>query len=89
MVEELLDALGDLAGRDRPSLEQPHSAFYDGHLNIAWFIGGQAGVAAAAWAVASEELDLDQAIELMARELPGYAHDWLRRRAGPIGTASQ
>lgn len=89
MVEELLDALGDLAARHRPSLDQPHSAFHDDHLNIVWFIEDQPGIVAAAWAVASEELDLDRAIELTARELPAYAHDWLRRRAGPIATASQ
>jgi hypothetical protein len=86
MVEELLDALGDFAERDRPSLEQPHSAFYGGHLNIVWFIEDQPGLAAAAWAVASEDLNLDQAIESTARELPWFAHDYLRRRANAIAS---
>jgi hypothetical protein len=89
MVEELLDALRDFAARDRPSLDQPHSAFHDHHLNIVWFIEDQPGIAAAAWAVASEKLDLDQATELTARELAGYAHDWLRQRAGPIPTGAR
>ena len=88
MVEELLDALGDLADRDRPKLVRPHSAFYDGHVNVGWRIDDQPGVFAAAWAVANDELNLDQAIAEAAGNGQLYAQFWGRpmKRRGEAAT---
>ena len=79
MVEELLDALGDLAERDRPKLARPHSAFYDGHLGIGWWIDDQPGVVAAAWAVATGDFDLDRAIDEAEGNGQLHARFWGRR----------
>ena len=89
MVEELLDALGDLAARDRPRLDQPHSAFCEGHLGVMWFTGNRRRLPVAAFAVAGEGFELGRAIERTGEELRNV-HSWTAgtRATHPAGTRS-